>query len=186
MVTADTFATQAQSTAYDKITYEQLDCQAFVERVLKDSGVRNARDKPYDWKGSNDMWRNALFWRGTIDECKRMFGCIPLGAWVFIVKRDGGETARGYHDDMGNATHVGIYCRNGEQPVRDSTKSSTRDGVGYRSMASFNYVGLAKCLGYSCTSFDTTNDVKDILHNIEHYLTTAQSMLSELSRLLEG
>ena len=186
MITADCFAEKACSAEYTGITYAQLDCQAFVERVLKDCGVRNARDKPYDWKGSNDMWRNALFWKGTLDECRHLFGCIPLGAWVFIIKRDGGEIARGYHDDQGNASHVGIYCRNGDQPVRDSTRSSTRDGVGYRSLASFTHVGLPKMLGFGALSFETSQDAKDIITTIEHYLTTAQTALTELSRLIGG
>ena len=186
MITADAFATQACSDAYNGITYEQLDCQAFVERVLKDCGVRNARDKPYDWKGSNDMWRNALFWKGTIDECRRMFGCIPLGAWVFIVKHDGGEVARGYHDQEGNATHVGIYCRGGDTPVRDSTRSSARNGVGYRSLSDFTNVGLPKMLGFSSLSFDAPENPAELVSNIDHYLETARSMLSELKRMIGG
>lgn len=147
-MTGAEFAEQARSDRYTGIPYSKLDCQAFVERVLIDCGVRKPDGSVYDWKGSNSMWRNALSWKGTLAECREKYGSIPLGAWVFIVKDDGGEVDRGYHDNEGNATHVGIYCRDGENPVRDSTRSSKRDGVGYRSLDSFNMVGLPKCLSY--------------------------------------
>ena len=147
-MTGAEFSEQARSDRYTGIPYSKLDCQAFVERVLIDCGVRKPDGSVYDWKGSNSMWRNALSWKGTLAECREKFGSIPLGAWVFIVKNDGGEVDRGYHDNEGNATHVGIYCREGETPVRDSTRSSKRDGVGYRSLDSFNMVGLPKCLSY--------------------------------------
>ena len=148
MISGIDYAAQAQSSAYTGIKYSQLDCQAFVERVLKDCGVRKANGSPYDWKGSNDMWRNALAWKGTIEECRARYGEIPMGAWVFIVKHDGGEIARGYHDSKGNASHVGIYCRNDNECVRDSTRTSTRDGVGYRTLRDFTHVGLPKMIGY--------------------------------------
>lgn len=187
MVTAGEFAERAQSSAYDGITYAQLDCQAFVERVLKDCGVRNARDKPYDWQGTNGMWRNALFWKGTLDECRTKFGCIPFGAWVFIVKHDGGEIARGYHDTEGNASHVGIYCRTGAQPVRDSTRGGDRDGVGYRSLAAFTHVGLPKMLSFDNAAFDDKGyNRNELFDNIGSALTNALSMLSELRRMMEG
>ena len=143
------FATQAQSDRYTGVPYSKLDCQAFVEEVLKDCGVRKPDGSVYNWKGSNSMWRNALRWKGTIEECKRLFNGIPLGAWVFIVKNDGGEVARGYHDNEGNASHVGIYCREGTEPVRDSTKTAKRDGVGYRKLDEFTHVGLPTMITYN-------------------------------------
>ena len=148
-VTGAAFATQAQSDRYTGVPYSKLDCQAFVEEVLKDCGVRKPDGSVYNWKGSNSMWRNALRWKGTIEECKRLFNGIPLGAWVFIVKNDGGEVERGYHDNEGNASHVGIYCREGSEPVRDSTKTAKRDGVGYRKLDGFTHVGLPTMIIYN-------------------------------------
>ena len=148
-VTGTAYATQAQSERYTGVPYSKLDCQAFVEEVLKDCGVRKPDGSVYNWKGSNSMWRNALRWKGTIEECKRLFNGIPLGAWVFIVKNDGGEVARGYHDNEGNASHVGIYCREGSEPVRDSTKTAKRDGVGYRKLDGFTHVGLPTMITYN-------------------------------------
>ena len=143
------FAVQAQSDKYNGIPYSKLDCQGFVEEVLKDCGVRKPNGSVYNWKGSNSMWRNALAWKGTISECRRVYGSIPLGSWVFIVKNDGGEVERGYHDNEGNATHVGIYCRDNSLPVRDSTKTKNRDGVGYRSLDGFTHVGLPSMIMFT-------------------------------------
>lgn len=139
------YAEQARSPRYDGIPYSKVDCQAFVELVLKDCGVRKADGTPYNWTGSNKIWRTALYWRGTIEECIHTFGEIPSGAWVFIVANDGGEKDKGYNDNDGNAKHVGIYCDpSSKTPVRDSTRSTKtgRDGVGYRSLKDFTHVGL--------------------------------------------
>ena len=149
MVTGVEFAKQAVSAKYDSIKYSQYDCQAFVELVLKDCGVRKPDGAVYNWKGSNDMWRHALAWKGTIAECKALYGDIPDGAWVFMVAHDGGEIARGYHDNEGNASHVGIYCRpDQKKSVRDSTKGTNRDGVGYRYLTDFTHIGLPSMLAY--------------------------------------
>ena len=146
------FTQQAISEKYDNIPYTKLDCQGFVEKVLEDCGVRKADGSVYNWKGSNSMWRNALSWRGTISECLHKFGGIPLGAWVFIVKNDEGEKEKGYNDDQGNASHVGIFCRTyGNEQVRDSTRSikTKRDGVGYRSIDAFTHVGLPYMINFT-------------------------------------
>ena len=143
------YAIQAMSEKYTGIPYTKIDCQAFVEEVLKDAGVRKPDGSIYNWKGSNSMWRTALSWKGTIDECKTRYGEIPLGAWVFIVKWDGGEKERGYDDNEGNASHVGIYCRHNFEQVRDSTRTTYRNGVGYRELKGFTHVGLPKMIIYN-------------------------------------
>ena len=142
------YATQAMSEKYTGVPYSKLDCQAFVEEVLKDCGVRKPDGSAYNWRGSNHMWREALSWKGTIEECRTRYGEIPIGAWVFIVKNDGGEKDRGYHDNEGNASHVGIYCRHNYEQVRDSTKTTYRNGVGYRELKGFTHVGLPKMIIY--------------------------------------
>ena len=142
------YATQAMSEKYTNVPYSKLDCQAFVEEVLKDCGVRKPDGTVYNWRGSNHMWRDALSWKGTIEECRTVFGEIPVGSWVFIVKNDGGEKDRGYHDNEGNASHVGIYCRHSYEQVRDSTKTSYRNGVGYRELKGFTHVGLPNMILY--------------------------------------
>lgn len=176
MISAKKFAEQARSEKYSNIKYEQADCQGFVEKVLYDSGCRKPDGQAYNWKGSNSMWRNALSWKGTLEECRNKYGEIPLGAWVFIVKFDGGEKDRGYNDSEGNAVHVGIYVGNDE--TRDSTRTSKRDGVGYRPLKDWNRVGLCKYLDYSVNNKD--NNIERSKEIINYF----RSLLDELERMI--
>lgn len=84
------------------IPYKTLDCQAFVEACLRAIGITT------DLAGSN-AWYRAMDWVGSPEECKRIFGRIPEGAFLFILEHDGGEVKRGYKDGLGNASHIGIY-----------------------------------------------------------------------------
>lgn len=176
MITGKQFAEQARSAKYDNIKYSQADCQGFVEKVLYDTGCRKSDGQAYNWKGSNSMWRNALSWKGTLEECRNKYGEIPLGAWVFIVKFDGGEKDRGYNDSEGNAVHVGIYVGNDE--TRDSTRTSKRDGVGYRPLKDWNRVGLCKYLDYSVNNKD--NNIERSKEIINYF----RSLLDELERMI--
>ena len=176
MISAKKFAEQARSEKYSNIKYEQDDCHGFVEKVLYDSGCRKPDGHAYNWKGSNSMWRNALSWKGTPEECRNKYGEIPLGAWVFIVKFDGGEKDRGYNDSEGNAVHVGIYVGNDE--TRDSTRNSKRDGVGYRPLKDWNRVGLCKYLDYSVNNKD--NNIERSKEIINYF----RSLLDELERMI--
>ena len=151
--TGKQYADLAKDKKYDRLKYADADCQAFCELVLKDLGVRDSSGKPYNWKGSNDMARNAVSWIGTKDECIATFGDIPPGSWAFIWEnKTGKETDRGYYDGLGNYSHVGIYV--GNNIVRDSTryKDSSgkyiRDGVADRALSAFNRIGLPKMLDF--------------------------------------
>ena len=136
-----------------------------MEEVAKDAGIRKPDGSLYNWKGSNAMWRQISGWRGTLAECRKEFGEIPLGAWVFIRKNDGGEKDRGYQDNLGNFTHVGIYCNLGGEPVRDSTRYTGRDGVGYRNLKSFTHVLLPDFINYSDGSLYTVETAARILRD---------------------
>ena len=177
MESAVHFADVADDPSYNKYKYTDLDCQAFVEKVLYDSGVRKPDGSAYNWKGSNAMWRSALSWRGTIAEAVDKFGQVPDGSWVFMLKYDGGEKDRGYNDGEGNASHVGIYVGGGL--VRDSTRSTKtkRDGVGLRSISDFNMVGLCKYLDYDIGNVDNKSQIKSILDDIEKRLEDLRRVL---------
>lgn len=178
MFTGKQFAELAMDSKYNKYTYDQLDCQAFVEKVLSDLGVRKSDGTIYNWRGSNSMYRNFYQWRGTKEECIEKFGCIPLGAFMYVWDPSG-EEERGYHDGLGNAKHVGIYC--GGDLVRDSTRYKgkggqyVRDGVGDASLKSFNRLTLPSMLDFSGESgYDT--DVTELLKSID-------AIRKELSRM---
>lgn len=138
-------AEQAITGGYVGTAYSRLDCQGFVEQVLKDLGVRKKDGSPYNWKGSNSMWRNYIRWKGTIEECKKKFGFIPLGAFLFLLKWDGGEKEKGYKDGLGNASHVGLYVGTAPLPCIDSQISR---GVDYCKLNVFTHVGLMDMIDY--------------------------------------
>lgn len=138
-------AEQALSGGYVGIPYSKLDCQGFVEEVLKDCGVRKPDGTPYNWRGSNSMWRNYITWKGTKEECIKKFGEIPLGAFLFLLKWDGGEKERGYNDGEGNASHVGLYTGSSPLPCMDSQGSR---GVDFCKLSVFTHVGLMDMIDY--------------------------------------
>lgn len=87
-------------TAYDK-----LDCQAFIEACLLDAGLRK------DLAGSNTWYRyiREHGWVGTPEECRKKYGRIPKGAFLFILDRNGKEPEKFRADGLGNASHIGLY-----------------------------------------------------------------------------
>lgn len=92
-------AAEAALNRLPPITYYEEDCQAFIERT-----VRRAGGNMRDYRGSNDMYRNA---------CSKV---VPLkgarlqpGMVLFIVKHDGKEPDRYKADGLGNADHIGWY-----------------------------------------------------------------------------
>ena len=144
--TGQDVAIQALTGNYIGQPYSRYDCQGFVEQVLKDLGVCKPDGTPYNWKGSNSMFRNHIRWRGTIEECKKKFGEIPQGAFVFLVKHDGEEQQKGYHDDLGNASHVGLYIGTSPNSCMDSQPTG---GVQMRKLSIFTHVGLMDMIDYS-------------------------------------
>ena len=164
MIKASAFADQARNGGYIGTPYSTLDCQAFVERVLKDCGYS------YNWRGSNHMWRDALTWRGTREEYKQTYDHdIVPGVWVFGWKNDGGEKSRGYHDSEGNAYHVGIYIGNGE------VIHSTTGGVQISPMDDkrFNRVALAAMIDYSANTW------QEKMKELEKRIERLEEMLNE-------
>lgn len=146
MISAKQFVEQAFNGNYIGIPYSQLDCQAFVERVLSDCGEK------HDWRGSNHMWREALSVKAKITNEM----AIPAGALLFTVKHDGGEKERGYNDNEGNAKHVGIYL--GLSRVIHSTTGGVQwDDI---SRSRWTHFGLCKYVDYTQPAIgdDTFNE----------------------------
>ena len=113
--------------------YSVMDCQAFVEVVLKKAGLNIP-----NYRGSNHMWRELVYDRKSIKG-----NTPPPGSLAFIVRNDGGEVKRGYHDNMKNATHVAIVID--ESRVMESTTG----GVQYGKLARFTDFGLVKDVDYN-------------------------------------
>lgn len=182
MKTGVQFAECALLPKWDKFTYDKMDCQAFVEAVLKDMGVRKPDGTVYDWKGSNSMYRNYYIWHGTIEQCKQKYGTIPVGAFVYVWKETGQPDS--YTDKLGNFSHVGIYC--GNNTVRDSTRSTKtgRNGVGTRSLSGFSYVSLFSGLDYSVsTSYNASvENIMAQIDKIRNDLIDLEEGLNELFR----
>lgn len=178
--TGQDMAEQAVSGGYVGQPYSKWDCQAFVEQVLKDLGVRKPDGNPYNWRGSNSMFRNHIRWRGTIEECKQKFGCIPQGAFMFLVKHDGGEEKRGYHDDLGNASHVGLYVGTSPLPVMDSQPTG---GVQYRKLSIFTHVGLMDMIDYSSSPEPAPRTELDAVRIIRNAESTDEEVLEALKTL---
>lgn len=174
--TGKQYADQAKDKKYEKLTYDNADCQAFCELVLKDIGVRKSNGAVYNWKGSNDIARNACSWIGTKEECISQFGFIPLGAWAFIWDNTGNEKQRGYYDGLGNYSHIGIYV--GDNIVRDSTRykdskgNYVRNGPANRALSAFNRIGLAKMLDFTVQpQYNNHDKIMSIIAEIRNKLT---------------
>ena len=141
------FADKAYKYHDKQIPYSTLDCQAFVERVLHDCGI-NA-----NWRGSNDMWRNAGTWQGTIEEAEKAFGDLPVGVLLYTIKHDGKEDKNRYKDGI-NAAHVGIYTGLGKGAMH-----STTGGVqecAFPDPKRWTHCQLCKYVDYSGTDYKET------------------------------
>lgn len=82
-------------------SYQEMDCQKFVEKCLSDIGTGK------DLAGSN-AWYRAMTWKGTPEECRASFGEIPNGAFLFILENNGKEPEKYRNDGIGNASHIGL------------------------------------------------------------------------------
>ena len=98
------------------ILYSQEDCQGFVEQTVKRAGGTMK-----DYRGSNDMFRNACFTIVPLKEAELQPGIV-----LFIVEQDGKEPPQYKADGLGNASHVGWYTGGRYEVVHSS---ATRRGV---------------------------------------------------------
>lgn len=174
MITGEMIANSVFKFNLLGIPYSTLDCQAFVEKVLWSTGL-----KTINYRGSNHMWRDLVYDRTEIDSSN--VDNIPAGALVFKLAYDGGETKRGYHDDMGNAYHVGISLSDGT--VAHSTKGGSQLGKA----SSFTHYALIKDVDYdsheivySSNEKDNTECMELIIDEIYDLLESINGKLKEL------
>lgn len=153
------------------IPHNKLDCQAAVEKALSLVGIK------VNYRGSNDMWRHMVHDRYKIDEFRQAFKTLVPGLICFTLRFDGSEKNRGYYDDMGAATHVGIVLD--DNTVFQSASRGTE--IIDISKTSFNRVAYCDHLDYkrdeeSCTQI--------IQREIE--ITSAIEKLQETIDILKG
>ena len=125
MISAEKFAKAGDK--YIGRLYSEMDCQKFFEQCARDCGLN------MDLPGSNAWYRKFIQtgWTGSPEECIKKFGSIPNGATLFIHAYDGGEEKRGYHDGLGNASHIGIKTgRTGADMVRETGRTDMDFGDG--------------------------------------------------------
>ena len=115
------------------------DCQGLIEAIVRALGGR------LSYRGSNDMFRNACSYVGTLSQARKDGRLVP-GAVLFIVRQDGGEPPQ-YKDKKGNASHVGWYTGGRYEVVH---ASSSRGKVAASTLKNaWTHVGWLKALDYS-------------------------------------
>lgn len=114
------------------------DCQGLIEAVVRALGGK------ISYRGSNDMYRNACVYVGTLKEAKAAGYLVP-GAVLFIVKKDGKEPLH-YKDGFGNASHIGWYTGGRYEVVHAS--SSKRKVVPSALSNAWTHVGWLKAVDY--------------------------------------
>lgn len=104
-------AVQAVSVGY---TYDEMDCQAFVEHCARQAGGA------MDYLGTNDMARRSA-WLGTLADARAQGRLVP-GAGVLIREETEANLPARYADDgLGDFSHVGLYV--GENALTDVDKN---------------------------------------------------------------
>lgn len=134
--------------AYLGRTYDEMDCQKFVETALADIGIKK------DLPGSNSWFREVMQngWVGTPEECVKKNGSVPTGAFLFILEQNGKEPEKFRNDGIGNASHIGLVTNmTGEEMVNLSGNATNGHynfgGGAIHSSASRGHVATSKFSG---------------------------------------
>lgn len=140
---ANDFATKGDQ--YIGWKYSEIDCQKLVELMLSEVGIHK------NLPGSNAWYRYCREngWVGTPEECRKKFGKIPVGAWLFILENNGKEPDKYKADGLGNASHIGVYIGRKDGAIHSS---SSRGCVAYSKFngrtisGGWNTIGLPTAL----------------------------------------
>ena len=112
--TANQLARAATAAAHVGYTYDEMDCQAFVEHCARQAGGA------MDYLGTNVMARRAA-WLGTLAQARAQGRLVP-GAGVLIREEtEANLPARYVGDGLGDFSHVGLYV--GENALTDVDKN---------------------------------------------------------------
>ena len=115
--TGKTVAAAALALAQNYHSYQDMDCQAMIERAVRNAGGS------MDYRGSNHMARSVA-WLGTIENVQAE-GKLEPGALLFIHEEDeSGLPVQYQGDGLGDFSHVGLYV--GENALTDTDKNGKR------------------------------------------------------------
>ncbi len=133
-------------------SYEEMDCQALVERMMAAVGYKR------DLGGSNSWYRECIKngWTGTPEECLREFGSVPKGALLFIREDVSASTPGKFRSDgIGDITHMGVKTGRGEGAIHSSHSKGCVCTSKFRDRTipngGWNRVGLLNVFSYGKT-----------------------------------
>ena len=104
-------AVQAVSVGY---TYDEMDCQTFIEHCARQAGGT------MDYLGTNDMARRAA-WLGTLSDARAQGRLVPGAGLLIREETEANLPARYAGDGLGDFSHVGLYV--GENALTDVDKN---------------------------------------------------------------
>lgn len=98
-------------------TYDEMDCQAFVEYCVKQAGGA------MNYSGSNDMARHAI-WLGTLENAKAAGKLVPGAGLLIHEDTEDNLPAKYRGDGLGDFSHVGLYV--GDDALTDTDKNGKK------------------------------------------------------------
>ena len=104
-------AVQAVGVGY---TYDELDCQAFIEHCARQAGGA------MDYLGTNDMARRAA-WLGTLSQAQAEGRLVPGAGLLIREETEANLPARYAGDGLGDFSHAGLYV--GPDALTDTDKT---------------------------------------------------------------
>jgi hypothetical protein len=141
------------------MSYKGADCQGLYEMFMIHASVPASE---INLTGSNAHYR-AHRYVCTPEECKKLFGSIPKGVTLFILKQDGGEPDKYKADGLGNADHMGYW----------TGKESIAASAGSKKVIKSNFKGKTINGGWNRVGFDW--------HTVYDFTAKQQATLDGLS-----
>ena len=114
--TANQLARAATAAAHVGYTYDEMDCQAFVEHCARQAGGA------MDYLGTNDMARRAA-WLGTLAQARAQGRLVPGAGLLIREETEANLPARYAGDGLGDFSHVGLYV--GPDALIDTDKNGS-------------------------------------------------------------